>query len=54
MLEKERHNLIAAPEHEARIEAMRKRLWDILESAGGMSVPLRRGSFQAIDRKKDK
>ena len=51
---KERHNLIAAPEHEARIEAMRKRLWDILESAGGMSVPLRRGSFQAIDRKKDK
>ena len=51
---KERHNLIAMPEHKSRIEAMRKRLWDILESAGGMSVPLRRGSFQAIDRKKDK
>ena len=51
---KERHNLIAASEHKSRIESMRKRLWDILEATGGMSVPLRRGSFQAIDRKKDK
>ena len=51
---KERHNLIAAPEHKSRIESMRGRLWDILEATGGMSVPLRRGSFQAIDRKKDK
>ena len=51
---KERRNLIAAPEHKARVESMRKRLWDILEMSGGMSVPLRRGSFQAIERKKDK
>jgi arylsulfatase A-like enzyme len=51
---KERRNLIAAPEHKSRVESMRRRLWDILESSGGMSVPLRRGSFQAIERKKDK
>lgn len=50
----ERRNLIAVPEHQKRIEQMRGRLWDLLEATGGMSVPLRRGSFQANERKKDK
>ena len=50
----ERRNLIEAPEHKARVESMRSRLWDILESTGGMTVPLRRGSFQAIERRKDR
>jgi arylsulfatase A-like enzyme len=51
---KERRNLIAAPEHKGRVEAMRSRIWDILEAAGAMRVPLRRGSFQAGERRKDK
>ena len=48
---KERHNLIDTPEHEERIVQMRKRLWDLLEATGGMRIPLRRGSFQANERK---
>ena len=51
---KERRNLIAAPEHKARVESMRGRIWDILEASGAMSVPLRRGSFQAVERRKDR
>ena len=50
----ERNNLIAAPEHQKRIEQMRGRLWDLLEASGGMSVPLRRGTWQANERKKEK
>ena len=50
----ERRNLIAVPEHEKRIAQMRGRLWDLLEATGGMSVPLRRGSWQANERKKDR
>jgi N-acetylglucosamine-6-sulfatase len=49
---RERHNLIDAPEHAKRIEQMRQRLWDLLEAGGGMSVPLRRGTFQANERKR--
>jgi len=47
----ERHNLIGVPEHRKRITQMRSRLWDLLESAGAMSVPLRRGDFSADERK---
>ncbi len=48
---KERVNLIDEPEHQKRAEQMRRRLWDLLEESGGMTVPLRRGSFQANQRK---
>jgi N-acetylglucosamine-6-sulfatase len=48
---KERHNLIDAPEQQERIGQMRRRLWDLLEASGGMSTPIRRGSFQANQRK---
>jgi N-acetylglucosamine-6-sulfatase len=48
---KERHNLIDAPEHQDRIRAMRTRLWDVLEQAGAMSTPLRRGTTQQNRRK---
>jgi arylsulfatase A-like enzyme len=47
----ERHNLIDAPEHQARIRQMRERLWDLLEQANGMRIPLRRGNFQAGERR---
>ena len=47
----ERHNLIDVPEHRQRIAEMRGRLWDLLESADAMSVPLRRGDFSADERK---
>ena len=47
----ERHNLIDVPEHRNRIAEMRGRLWDLLESADAMSVPLRRGDFSADERK---
>ena len=48
---KERRNLIDVPEHQERIARMRKRLWDLLEASGGMSVPIKRGGFQANQRK---
>ena len=48
---KERNNLIDAPEHQERVIQMRRRLWDLLEASGGMSIPLKRGSFQANQRK---
>ena len=48
---KERHNLIDVPEHQQRIKQMRERLWDLLEKSGGMSIPIRRGNFQANERK---
>jgi arylsulfatase A-like enzyme len=48
----EQHNLIDAPEHQARVEAMRSRLWNLLEGTGGMAIPLKRpGAWQAADRK---
>jgi arylsulfatase A-like enzyme len=49
---KEQHNLIDAPEHAERVVRMRTRLWDLLEATGGMSIPIRRGSFQANERKR--
>jgi N-acetylglucosamine-6-sulfatase len=48
---KEQVNLIDAAEHQARIVRMRGRLWDVLEASGGMTIPIRRGTFQANERK---
>jgi N-acetylglucosamine-6-sulfatase len=48
----ERHNLIAVPEHRDRVERMRNRLFDRLEAAGAMRVPMRRGNWQAAERKR--
>jgi N-acetylglucosamine-6-sulfatase len=49
---REQRNLIGAREHAARVEAMRERLWDLLEQTGGMNIPLKRpGSYQAGERR---
>jgi hypothetical protein len=33
------------------VKQMRERLWDVLEKHGGMSIPIRRGDYQANERK---
>jgi N-acetylglucosamine-6-sulfatase len=38
----ERHNLIDAPEHQNRVNALRKQMYDWLEQTNGMQIPLRR------------
>jgi N-acetylglucosamine-6-sulfatase len=48
---RERRNLVNAPEHKQRVEQMRARLFDRLESTGGMQIPVRRGSWQAAERR---
>jgi len=47
----EQHNLIEVPALQERIRAMRDRLFDRLEAGGGMRIPLRRGDWQAAERK---
>jgi N-acetylglucosamine-6-sulfatase len=47
----EQHNLIEVPAYQERIRAMRSRLFDLLEASGGMRIPLRRGDWQAAERK---
>jgi len=48
----ERHNLIKVPAYREFIAAMRKRLFDELESSGGMQIPVRRPKgAQFYDRK---
>ena len=47
----EEHNLIEVPAHRERAKAMRDRLFDRLEATGGMRIPLRRGDWQAAERK---
>jgi N-acetylglucosamine-6-sulfatase len=47
----EQHNLIGVSAHQERIRAMRGRLFDRLQATGGMQIPLRRGDWQAADRK---
>lgn len=47
----EQRNLIEVPAHQERIRAMRGRLFDLLEASGGMRIPLRRGDWQAAERK---
>jgi N-acetylglucosamine-6-sulfatase len=47
----EQHNLIEVPAFQERAWAMRDRLFDRLEETGGMRIPLRRGDWQAAERK---
>jgi N-acetylglucosamine-6-sulfatase len=47
----ERHNLIGVAALRDTVLAMRHRLFDRLEATGGMQVPVRRGDWQAADRK---
>jgi N-acetylglucosamine-6-sulfatase len=49
----EQHNLIDVPRYQGRVDSMRTRLFDRLEAEGAMSVPLRRGNWQADDRLRD-
>lgn len=46
----EQYNLIDVPAFQDTVDAMRKRLWDRLEQSGGMSIPVRRGDWQACER----
>ncbi|MGH7606259.1 MAG: sulfatase family protein [Gemmatimonadales bacterium] len=47
----ERVNLIAEPALRDTVLAMHDRLWTLLRETGGMQIPLRRGDWQAADRK---
>jgi N-acetylglucosamine-6-sulfatase len=47
----ELHNLIDVPAYQDQIRAMRDRLFDRLQASGGMQIPLRRGDWQAGERK---
>jgi N-acetylglucosamine-6-sulfatase len=49
---RERSNLINVPSYQQQIEQMRTRLYDRLEQTGGMQVPVRRGSWQAAERRR--
>jgi hypothetical protein len=48
----ERRNLIDVPSYQKQIEQMRTRLFDRLEATGGMQVPVRRGNWQAGERRR--
>jgi N-acetylglucosamine-6-sulfatase len=47
----ERFNLHNLPAYQDTVKAMRTRLWDTLEKTGGMRMPLRRGDWQACERR---
>ncbi len=46
----EQHNLVFTPSYQETANQMRDRLFDRLEEAGAMFVPMRRGSWQAGER----
>ena len=48
----ERRNLINVPGYQQQIDQMRSRLFDRLEATGGMQVPVRRGTWQAAERRR--
>jgi N-acetylglucosamine-6-sulfatase len=48
----ERNNLIAEPAYQDTVRAMRNRLFDRLQATGGMQIPIRRGDWQANERKR--
>jgi N-acetylglucosamine-6-sulfatase len=48
----ERFNLIDVPYYQDSIRAMRNRMFDKLEETGGMQIPMRRGDWQANERKR--
>jgi N-acetylglucosamine-6-sulfatase len=47
----ERQNLINVPSYQDSIRAMRNRMFDRLSETNGMQIPLRRGDWQANERK---
>ena len=47
----EQTNLINVPAYADTVRAMRTRLFDQLQRTGGMQVPIRRGDWQAAERK---
>ena len=47
----EQANLVNVPAYRDTVRAMRARLFDRLSATGGMNVPLRRGDWQAAERK---
>jgi len=47
---KEQFNLIGLPAYRERADAMRDRLFDLLEETDGMQIPLRRAGWQADER----
>ena len=47
----EQHNLVHVPAYRDTVRAMRGRLFDRLEATNGMFVPLRRGEWQAAERR---
>ncbi|HEX6132913.1 MAG TPA: sulfatase [Longimicrobiales bacterium] len=46
----EQHNLVHLPAYQDTVRAMRTRLWDTLEAADAMRVPMRRGDWQACEK----
>jgi hypothetical protein len=47
----ERQNLIFVPEYRDRVNEMRQQLWSLLQSTGGMTIPLKpAGTWQADER----
>jgi N-acetylglucosamine-6-sulfatase len=48
---REQHNLVFAPDKSEMVSQMRARLFDRLEEANAMYVPMRRGTWQAAERK---
>ena len=49
----ERHNLIAVPAYQQQIEAMKKQLFDELETSGGLDIPVRRPAGERLDQRKN-
>jgi N-acetylglucosamine-6-sulfatase len=49
---REMHNLIDVPAYQKQIGEMRSALFDRLERTGGMQIPLRRGDWQAAERRR--
>lgn len=47
----EKNNLIRNPAEQARIKAMRSKMWDWLERTGGMQIPLKRLDGKRLDNK---
>jgi N-acetylglucosamine-6-sulfatase len=46
----ERFNLVQLPAYQDTVRALRTRLWETLEKANAMRVPVRRGDWQACER----
>ena len=47
----ERHNLVDVPAYSDTVHAMRNRMFDRLQESDGMRIPMRRGDWQANERK---